>query len=451
MNLILGVFFGLIGSLYLIPIGHSNTLRFPDGFRWCAATAAHQIEGYNSNSDWWDWELIPGKVKNGEHSGPACDHWNRVQEDVAILRDLGMKTYRFSVEWAKIEPQPGVFDHDVITHYRNELRLLSEAGIEPMITLHHFTFPKWVRAQGGWEWDGIQEAFARYADVVITQIGPDVVDWITINEPYVHILGGYYVGLTPPGETRAMKDLVPVVEGLLKSHALAYRTLHASAVRLNRKIRVGFAHHLRVIEPHRRTNPIDSSVARSMHRVLNWSISDAIQTGKLVMKISPLLSEERDLPELLGTEDFIGVNYYTRDFISYSVKSGVTFHPPDTAPKNDLGWEIYPEGIYQLLTELANRYPGKPVFITENGLADSTDTQRPQFIQGHLSEVHRAITAGVPVEGYCHWSLMDNFEWVEGFEPRFGLFEVDYSTFKRSPRPSAFLYEGIARSNALVQ
>jgi beta-glucosidase len=212
---------------------------FPKNFQWCVSTSAHQIEGNNINSDWWDWEQIPGHIANNEKSGAACDSWNRVDEDLDMLKDLGVQTYRFSVEWAKIEPEEGQFDQTAIAHYQNEVALLKSAGISPMITLQHFTMPRWVRAKGAWEWDGFPAAFANFAALVYTQIAPQTRDWVTINEPMVTVLGGYLEGVMPPSEQRKLSGIAPVLGGLLKAHAAAYSTLHQLADFYGSDIRVG--------------------------------------------------------------------------------------------------------------------------------------------------------------------------------------------------------------------
>jgi beta-glucosidase len=426
------------------PLSHP----FPSGFKWCVSTAAHQIEGYNSNSDWWDFEKLPGKIKRGETSGAACDHWNRLAEDTALIKQLGVKQYRFSIEWAKIEPSPGKWDLTAVQHYRQELALLEANGIEPMITLHHFTMPRWLRAQGGWEWAGAPEAFARYTRFVYTQIAPEVRDWITINEPMVHLLGGYYVGLTPPG-IKDMKRIVAPLRGLIRSHAAAYHALHEEASRIHRDVRVGIAHHLRVIEPDSPFNPFLHMIASAMDWAANWSFGEACESGHLVISIPTMIDIDEMIPEAAHTQDFIGVNYYSRDMVSFTVGSPLTIEliVHEGSPVNDLGWEIYPQGFYRVLKGAQEHFPGKPILVTENGVADVRDAQRPEFIRSHLSALHRAMSEGVPVEGYCHWSLMDNFEWIEGFAPRFGLYAVDYATQKRTPRPSARIFSEITHDN----
>lgn len=428
-----------------------DQVRFPEGFNWCVATAAHQIEGYNEHSDWWLWEEIPGNVKNGEHSGAACDHWNRLEEDTALLRDLGVRQYRFSVEWAKIEPREGEFDEAALEHYEREVALLIESGIDPLVTLHHFTMPQWLRAKGGWEWEGAPAAFERYAALVYRRLGPHVRDWVSINEPMVHVVGGYLAGLTPPGKTD-VNELAVAVLGMLRSHARAYRVMHEMAAEAGREIRVGFAHHLRVFTAAHALNPLDQFGAKMLDRAFNWSFIDAIETGRFRVHIPFVINVDERIENLAGTQDFLGINYYTRDLVR------MNFEPPlymsievnRDARLTDLEWEIYPEGFEKVLRRAHRRYPRYPIIITENGLADSRDAMRIDFLKSHLAVLSGLIDEGVPIEGYCHWSFMDNFEWIEGFEPRFGLYEVDYSTFERRPRPSALWYTRTIRDNGFV-
>lgn len=442
-------------SLFILLVVNFNfasaeeTVTFPPGFRWCVATAAHQIEGGNDKSDWWAWEALPGNVKNAERSGAACDHWNRVDQDVALMKDLSVGTYRLSVEWAKIEPTEGQYDPAAIAHYRKEIETLVANGIEPMVTLQHFTFPKWIADKGGWEWPGIPEAFAKYTAVVYTQIAPQVRDWVTVNEPNVSVMNGYVYGTFPPSQKRTYDGVVPVFRGILKGHAQAYAVLHALAQKSGHAVRVGMANHLRTMDPANKWNPLDRLGASLVGQMWNWSLPDALETGRFKMNLLWIVNNDEEIPGLKGTQDFIGINYYTGDLIHVTLSGQIQPLQRAELEKNELGWDIYPEGFYRVLKAAAERYPGKPIFITENGIADSKDRLRPKYLRDHLREVARAINEGVKIEGYCHWSLMDNFEWAEGFTPRFGLYEMDYKTLERRPRPSAELFRDIAKRNAL--
>jgi beta-glucosidase len=286
---------------------------------------------------------------------------------------------------------------------------------------------------------------------VIQQIGPDVQDWITLNEPMVNLVEGYMVAVAPPGEKRKMADLKAPMEGMLRAHAAAYRALHDQArARGADSIRVGIAHHLRVFDPNS-DSPLDAWLANSLDQVSNWSFGEAVETGHLVLSVPFEVNVDETLPEIAGTQDFIGVNYYSRDMVSFNLSApgDIERDVNEFSPVSDAGWEIYPEGFYRVLTAAAQRFPGKPIFVTENGIADAADSQRPAFIEDHLAAMGRAIQAGAPVVGYCYWSLMDNFEWSLGFAPRFGLYQTDYSTMNRIARPSARLFAAVAAQNQL--
>jgi beta-glucosidase len=423
---------------------------FPKGFKWCVATSAHQIEGGNAQSDWWEFEKLPGVIRDSTRSGEACDHWNQLQRDLKLLEELGVNQYRFSVEWARIEPAEGRFSKDALEHYRKEASLLRARGIEPLVTLHHFTLPLWVAQKGGFTWSGIATAFARYAEKVYEVLGDSVTDWITINEPQTLIGAGYIEGIFPPQK----KDLAAIAlptAGMLRAHAAAFKAIHAQAAVQNRRVRVGLAHHLRVFEPARKWNPLDWWLTRAVDQLANWAFLEALRTGELRLSIPFTLDVREKIPEAAGTQDLLGINYYSRDLIAFSLsKPGfIDRRLKQGAPSSDLQWEIYPEGLGRLLRELGRRFPGKPISVTENGLADREDTQRVSFIQSHLQQVLAAIDAGVPVEGYCHWTLMDNYEWSEGFSPRFGLYSHDPVTHTIAPRPSALWFSKLTRSGSL--
>lgn len=429
-------------------------LSFPGNFQWCVATSSHQIEGDNVDSDWWDWEHLPGKIKNGDISGKATDHWNHLEEDVGLMKSLGLGTYRFSVEWAKIEPREGEWNYQAIDRYRRLLFLLKANNIQPLVTLHHFTFPRWVAQNGGWEWSRTPEVFERFVRFVEGEFNRDglaVRDWVTINEPTIVLTMGYVVGVFPPGHNRDIVDLNQAMAGMLRSHARAYAVLHEGGVRAGLPIRVGMAHHLRIFDPASIWNLFDRIVAKTLDQAFNWSVVEALETGHASLELPGSPKWEEEIPGLKGTQDFIGLNYYGRDVVKYNKRLPVKFESriPKGAPLSDMGWEIYPEGFYRMLKKIAKKVPGRNVIVTENGVADAVDSRRAHFIEEHLAALHKALDEGVAVEGYCHWSLLDNFEWAEGFTPRFGLYEVNYQTFARTPRASALRYAEIIHSKGL--
>ena len=422
--------------------------KFPEKFKWCVATSAHQIEGNNIYNDWWAWEQIkPSKIKNGDRSLMATDHWNRYAEDIQLMKYLGVTEYRFSVEWSRIEPTEGNFNQEAIKHYRDEILELKKNGINPMVTLHHFTSPKWFADLGGWAQDSSVKQFKKYTEFVNQNIGDLVEYWITFNEPMVMLAGGYINGVFPPG-IKDWKKVSEPLKNVLLAHAEAYRELHK-----NKLAKVGIAHHLRIMQAFSRTNPIEWFLARKLSKSFNWAIPNALKDGELDLSIPTKINYKITLPSIKNTQDFLGINYYSRDLIRFSLGSAnpiqLIFNRKNK--NTDLGWEIFPTGIYTILEDAHELYPELPIFITENGIADKKDKNRNSFINDHLNQIYNAIKIGIPVKGYCHWSLLDNFEWAEGFHPRFGLYEVNYETFERTPRPSALYYKSIIERNGLNQ
>ena len=420
-------------------------VQFPSAFKWCVATAAYQVEGNDVNADWWDWEQTPGHIANGDKSGLACDEWNRISEDIGLMKDLGVGVYRFSVEWAKIKPTEGQYDQEAIEHYASEIQQLTAAGIAPYITLQHFTLPRWLRAKGGWEWEGAPDAFERFTRLVYSKIARGERDWVTFNEPMVHVLKGYVEGSMPPGETRDIGGIFPVIRGLLKAHAQAYHALHDLAAEAGADIRVGMAHHLRTFDPYQWFNPLDDLVTAAVDAAWNWTIPDALESGRLKLHMLWIANDDEEIPGLQGTQDYMGVNYYSGDLIRFSPSKGYEQVHRDV-PQSDMGWDIYPEGLYRVLQATAQKYPGKAILITENGIADASDTKRPDFIRDHLRELALALSDGIPVEEYCYWSLMDNFEWVDGYESKFGLYETELHHSSFTPRASAKVFHDIIQN-----
>jgi beta-glucosidase len=414
----------------------SSQWRFPKDFVWGAATAAHQTEGNNSNSDWWEWEQqcrLPGCAQ----SGAAADGYRRYASDLDMAQELGLNAYRLSLEWARVEPHPGVFSDVELDHYRSVLRAAHARGLRTVLTLHHFTLPLWVAhhavdGNGSWLDPAIPDLFARYAERVVTTLGSEVDYWITINEPTVNMLSGYVVGVGPPG-IQDFKKAPVVLANMLKAHARAYHAIH----RFDPKARVSIAHHARVFDPYRSWHPADQLAASLIHDFWNHQFIRSIRDGKISFSIPTVVSYDEDAPEIKGTLDYLGINYYTRDLVEYDSSSPQKFalKTNSHSPKSDMGWEIYPLGFYRVLKDMSQYH--YPILVTENGIADAKDTLRPRFLCDHLRELARAMEDGVQVWGYLYWSLLDNFEWNSGFGPRFGLAEVDYDTQERHVRPSA--------------
>jgi beta-glucosidase len=418
---------------------------FGDDFLWGAATAAHQVEGNNTNNDWWRWEQIPGNIADGTRSGLACDHYNRFPEDFAQWRGMGHNAHRLSLEWSRIEPSPGVYDSRAIDHYRTVLGTLRGLGMEPMVTLHHFTNPLWLADRGGWESEDVVERFRLYSRHCIDTLGDLVHLWVTINEPNVYAYHSYTAGLWPPQK----KDLgagAHVLRNMVRGHAAAYREIRQSAN--GPAAKVGVAQHLRVFQPWRPWSPLDRLAATLPDRAFNHWFLRACTDGRAGFP----LGFRHQLPEAVGTLDFIGVNYYSRDMVAFTPRApGELFarmFPAPGRPISDFGVELYPPGLYLVIRDTWDSYR-RPIYITENGVADGVDQFRPAALIGHLAEAARAQREGIDIRGYLHWSSMDNFEWSAGYKMRFGLVEVDFDTQERKPRPSATLYSEVIRRHGL--
>jgi beta-glucosidase len=413
--------------------------KFPENFLWGTATAAHQVEGGNHGNDWWPWEQVPGHIKNNDRSDPACDQYERFRADFDLLRSLHQNAHRLSLEWSRIEPAPGEFSATALAHYRDVLQALRDRGMEPMVTLHHFTNPTWIAAAGGWEAAGTAEYFARFAERVTDELGALARFWITINEPTVVAYQGYVHGEWPPGK-RDLRAALRVVATLLRGHWLAYERIKHR----HPELQVGLAHHLRIFDPFRRFAPQDRAVAAAFTRVFNETMLRSLREGRLVF---PLRHGNARGPR--PSQDFIGLNYYTRELVKFNHRYRAELFGQrmlaEHVLRSDLAWELYPEGLYRTL--MALRGEQLPIYVTENGIADRDDARRPEYLLTHVRAMLRAIHDGSPVRGYMHWTCFDNFEWAEGYSAKFGLIACDPVTQERRVRPSGRLYAEICRTN----
>jgi beta-glucosidase len=423
----------------------ADLLRFPADFRWGTATAAHQVEGDPADSDWWAWEQMPGKVTDGTNAGRACEWWaGRYSEDFDLAQAMGQNALRLSVDWSRIEPREGQWDGQAIARYRDMLSALRTRGIEPMVTLFHFVSPTWLIQKGGWENEAAVRNFERFTAKAVEAFG-DLVDfWCTINEPSVYGTYSYLLGLWPP-EKHNLAAAFRVIRNQLVAHGLAYRAIH----RLQPQARVGLAQHLRVFDPFRPDSIGDRYAARLQDSLFNEMVLGPPTDGVL----RPPLALNVKVPELVDSQDYIGLNYYSRDMVTFDItQPGLLFTRRFAMPGAEFsmeGWgEIYPEGLYRLLKRL-QQY-GKPIYVTEVGVPDNDDSKRPRFLITHLAAIHRALAAGVPVKGLYFWSLVDNFEWKEGFSARFGLIGLDLQTGTRTLRESGKLYGEISRTAAIT-
>ena len=424
-------------------------LPFPEGFLWGTATSAHQVEGNNTNNDWWAFEQRPGAIWHGDRSGLACDWWANAERDFDLIAQMGHTTHRLSVEWSRIEPQEGVFDPASMNRYRAMLSGLRQRHIEPMVTLHHFTIPLWLARQGGWLNPAVVGYFRRFVHHAVSELGDLVNLWCTVNEPSVLAALGYLLGVFSPG-LRSLRACFRALKHLLQAHGAAYRAIHA----LDGTAQVGLVKSITLFEA---LDPSDGTSVRTA-RLLNYLFNElplrAVDDGKLRPPLGTGLATHGPL---LDSLDFIGLNYYTRLRVNVrpAVEGRTNFlQPTPGAEVSDSGrhgpyGEIYPLGFYRALKRVGQL--GKPIYVTENGLPDADDDQRPRFLLTHLAQLQQAIREGLDVRGYYHWSFVDNFEWAEGWALRFGLVALDEKTQVRTPRPSAGLYSDIIQANGLTQ
>ncbi len=441
-------------------------------FLWGTATAAHQVEGFNTNNDWYLWELIPGTIRNGDVSGIAVDHYHRYEEDFTWAESLGHNAYRFSIEWSRVEPVEGYYDQEAIAHYHRVLSSLQQHHITPIVTLHHFTHPQWIlnplrpdMDADGWLSDKTVRAFVRCAATMAREYGRQVDYWITINEPLVLVNYQYFQGGFPSDRGPFhIEEGRKAIFNMFKAHAAAYHAIHDEDVwdadGDGISALVSAAKHIRIMIPKDQRNPFDIEGARQIDYVFNQIFFDVLINGYVDSDLDGRYqtpdAEPHEVyhPEMAHTLDYIALNYYSRDvvtglpFIPYL--HGIPEENPDPLVEhNEMGWEIYPEGLYEILIRFGTY--GLPIIITENGIPDATDLLRPRFLVSHLDAMFRAMEKGVDVRGYLHWSLMDNFEWNEGFWPRFGLLAVDYPLLTRRPRPSAYIYSRIIRKGGIPE
>lgn len=411
-------------------------IEFPKGFLWGAATSSHQIEGGQRN-DWSEWEKMNANrlaqeseksFQSNPHwkkfeseatnptnyiSGAACDSWNRFEEDFDILNELHLNAYRFSVEWSRIEPAESIFDETAIDRYRKMIASLRKRDIEPFVTLWHWTLPLWLAKRGGTTAKDFPERFRIYIEKVTASLGANVHFWITLNEPDVVSTHAYLKVAWPPRK-KCPRLFLRSIYNLIKAHKLAYTTIKAKFP----EAQIGIAKHQVVFEVAQPT-----IINRALKAIADWGWNFSF------------------LNRIKNHQDFIGLNHYNRNVID----NGFNKNPNER--QTDFGWEFFPESIYQALIEL--RSYGKPIYITENGLADASDVLRQEFIPKALTAVHKAISDGMDVRGYFYWSLLDNFEWDKGYWLRFGLVEIDHATQKRAIRKSARAYGKVAETNAL--
>ena len=394
-------------------------LKFPSGFLWGASTSAYQVEGEITN-DWSEWEKSEARIKQLKKSGKnpndyicgqACDSYNRFAEDLKCLQELGVTSYRFSIEWSRIEPEEGKFSIQGINYYRNIIKLLKENKIETFVTLWHYPVPLWLRDFGGWQSEKIEKYFCRYAEKIVTEFKNEVVFWTTMNEPDIYCGYSYLNGKFPPNKKNPLAYW-RALNRMIKVHRLVYKKIKA----ISPEAQIGVSKHNIYFEAYR-------------GRLVNV----------IFKKIADWWWNFYFLNKIKNYQDFIGLNHYRRNLINYG------FNKNENKVVSDFGWELYPSSIYFVLRDLKKYH--KPIYITEHGISDGQDKYRSWFIKECLKNVHLAIEEGVDVRGYSYWSLLDNFEWAEGWTQKFGLYAVDQKTFKRVARPSVKVYAEICKNN----
>jgi beta-glucosidase len=419
-----------------------GTYYFTKDFLWGTATAAHQVEGRNDNNTWSAWEREEGRILNGDQSGLACDWWGgRWREDFDRAQSSAQNAHRLSIEWSRIQPAPDRWDEDALDRYREMLIGLQERKMTPMVTLHHFSEPLWVAEMGGWENEAIIELFAVFVGKAVAALMPYCRLWVTINEPNVFAFSAYMEGVFPPGKKDA-RSAVLVLEHMIQAHARAYHVIHD----LQPEARVGTAINYRGFKPASGL-PGDRWMASLHQQLFNDLFPRALQTGEFRTVYKKL-----KIPQAAGTQDFLGLNYYTSDQVRFNLLASGQFFSrrffPADALLSESGFIAHdPLGMIECV-KWGHQF-GAPMIVTENGVDDSEDNLRPQYILEHLHALWRVINDNYPVEGYFHWTLTDNFEWERGWTQRFGLWALDRETQARVRRPSADLYAEICRTNGI--
>ena len=404
-----------------------DAFSFPENFSLGAASAATQVDGDCKNSNWYDW-YKKGHIIDGSDPDVATLHRKFLREDTELMASMGIRHYRFGLEWARIEPHEGEFSDGEFDKIREEILLLQENGISVLLTIHHFSNPLWFEKKGGFLCPDSLRIFLRLTEKVVEKLGDLVSEYVTINEPNVYAVSGYLGGGFPPGENSLSKTL-KLINIMGVCHRRAYEKIHALREEMGHaNTKVGFAHHMRSFAPYNAKNP--------WHRLCT-SVSERLFQGRISK--SYLLGTARDPGRYA---DFLGLNYYSR-----TASKGFKDNTFPGVPVNDLGWEVYPQGVVECCAQLNEILPGLPIYITENGTADNTDAFRTRFIYEHVKALSES---GLPVTRYYHWCFVDNFEWLEGFTARFGLVELNTETMERTIKNSGAFYQKMIENRGVT-
>ena len=409
--------------------------RLPSGMLMGVSTAATQIEGGDVDSNWNDW-YRQGRITDGTDPATDNDHWKFWREDTALMSQMGLQLYRFSVEWARLMPTEDSVNEEAVAQYRQELLMLKEAGIRPLLTIHHFTNPMWFERKGAFEKRENLHHYLALVELVVDRFGDLCSDYITINEPNVYATNSYCFGLWPPGKTNVLTTM-KVMENLAYCHIKAYGILHEKRKSMGyTDTMVGCANHVRVFAPKNEKNLWHRISAKLTAYLFQNALTKAMTLGRFPFS----LRNHGKLPKGEYT-DFIGVNYYTRSTVS-GIGDGVR----ENSPRNDLNWEIYPNGIVECTQALYDLLP-RPIWVTENGTCDNDDRFRCRYLYDHL----KAISAsGLPFQRYYHWCYCDNFEWVEGNSAKFGLVSVDPVTRQRTVKNAGHFYSEVIKNGGVT-
>ena len=392
----------------------NKILKFPAGFLWGVATSAYQVEGGCDNNDWCEWGK-KGKTKG--IAGKACDSWNKYPEDHDLAQELGCNAFRLSLEWSKIEPEEGKFSQEAIEHYRKVLQDIKAKGMMRSVTLWHWTLPIWLSKKGGWHKKHTVKYFTEYCKKVIEELGDEIDQLLIMNEPRLPLNRGYLAGNFPPGKHN------PILYFLARKNMVeACKKCYDLSKEIKKDLPVGITQFCNDFDYY--NSKFLSFITEQTENLYNWYFYD----------------------QLRGHYDFVGINYY------FAVE--VKLYPPSIKMQTvdmqitEMGWGVFADGLYEVVMDAWDRYK-KPIYIFENGIANAEDDHRSAYIKSHLQKLHEAISKGADVRGYFHWSLVDNFEWVEAYNMKFGLVEIDFETLERKPRKSFYEYAKICKNNAV--
>lgn len=439
--------------------------QFPQGFVWGAATASYQIEGSPladgaGDSIWHRFSHTEGNTRNGETGDVACDHYNRYRQDVSLMKELGLKAYRFSIAWPRILPEGrGRINPKGLDFYDRLVDELLEHGIQPYATIYHWDLPGALHDLGGWANREIEHWFADYATILFLRLGDRVKHWITLNEPWCSAHLGYVTGHHAPGLRDQWAGL-RAAHHLLLAHAAVVEAYRASGL----KGEIGITVNIGPIQA-ADDDPVTVEVVRHLNAYNNRFFLDPLFKGEYPKELPERFGKAwpaipaKDLERIRQPVDFVGVNYYTRSLIGRDPGSphGIKWLRTD-APYTDMNWEVYPQGLYEILKWVHDTYGPVPLYVTENGAAfpdrvepdgSVKDTARTDYLREHFVQAHRCIQDGIPLRGYFVWSLMDNFEWAHGYAMRFGIVRVDFETQQRTIKASGHFYRQVIAQNGV--